>query len=115
MITSRSQAELPAIVGGGIVADDMGLGKTIQVLSVVLSNAPGSMSGGGHTHCNTTCNSRYGEEGCSRCGGIKEEACAGEVCVEEATLIVCPMSVITSWESQTKQHTGAGRLGVTVR
>jgi SWI/SNF-related matrix-associated actin-dependent regulator of chromatin subfamily A3 len=34
--------------------------------------------------------------------------------VEEATLVVCPMSVITSWEAQAKQHTQVGAVEVTI-
>eukprot|EP00903_Cladosiphon_okamuranus_P011919 g11195.t1 len=39
-ITCSSQPRTPAPVHGGILSDDMGLGKTIQVISLILAQAP---------------------------------------------------------------------------
>jgi hypothetical protein len=36
-----------------------------------------------------------------------------EIVVEAATLVVCPMSVLTAWEAQAKQHTMHGAVRVT--
>jgi DNA repair protein RAD5 len=56
---------------GGILADDMGLGKTIEVLSLI------------HSH-------RF----------EKENDCAGNIPKTKATLIVCPLNVLSQWKSE---------------
>ena len=96
VITNTSQAEPPPQVRGGLVCDDMGLGKTIQVLSVILANAP---------------RHKVADRGSPLRAGGPEHA---PINVEEASLVVCPMSVITSWETQARQHTRQGSLRVTI-
>ena len=87
----------------------MGLGKTIQVLSVVLCNSPHNGGGLGGGVIAGDAGQEVQEEEMKVGGEVEggwrdaEEREEGVVEVEEATLVVCPMSVITSWESQVKQ------------
>ncbi|KNE54399.1 hypothetical protein AMAG_00371 [Allomyces macrogynus ATCC 38327] len=82
---SRAQAQgVPRLYRGGILADDMGLGKTIQILALILSDANGA-------------------------GFVAEP---GEVSPSycNATLIVCPLSVVGNWTQQIEAHVEPGRL-----
>ncbi|KNE56052.1 hypothetical protein AMAG_01895 [Allomyces macrogynus ATCC 38327] len=82
---SRAQAQgVPRLYRGGILADDMGLGKTIQILALILSDPNGA-------------------------GFVTEP---GEVSPSycNATLIVCPLSVVGNWTQQIEAHVESGRL-----
>ena len=80
VITSQQMAEKPTPVRGGILADMMGLGKTLSILSLLASTL-------GHAR-------EFGDEPVA----INEELHA------QATLVVCPKSVLANWEEQIRAH-----------
>eukprot|EP00474_Spongospora_subterranea_P002684 CRZ03142.1 hypothetical protein [Spongospora subterranea] len=71
---------------GGIIADDMGLGKTVQMLALILSSHPVERQNADHT------------------GLIPSKA----------TLVVCPLAVITQWRDEIVRHSAPDCLSVTV-
>ncbi|EKX51296.1 hypothetical protein GUITHDRAFT_103211 [Guillardia theta CCMP2712] len=83
VIAKVRRTSRPEPIFGGILADDMGLGKTIQVLSLILSNDP-----------DRALRADKAESGCKRA----------------KTLIVCPVSVLTSWDSQIERHIEDGKM-----
>ncbi|KAK9248980.1 SNF2 family N-terminal domain-containing protein [Lipomyces tetrasporus] len=75
---------------GGILADEMGLGKTISTMSLILSSPFDPSSGP----------ERTSEE-------LRRFA-------SSTTLIICPMSLLTQWESEAKASSKSGTLDVLV-
>ncbi|ORZ38954.1 SNF2 family N-terminal domain-domain-containing protein [Catenaria anguillulae PL171] len=76
----------PRLARAGLIADDMGLGKTIQVLALILSSPTGTPFLPAAESC-----------------GVSDHFC-------NTTLIVCPLSVVSNWESQIRQHVETSRL-----
>jgi len=102
-ITNSSQATEPQPVRGAILADDMGLGKTLQAIGLILANPP---EGTDYARA---------AENLTREDDIEEDR--GPTA---PTLIICPVSVTSSWVEQVEMHvlpdalrvalyTGAGR------
>ncbi|KAJ4011687.1 hypothetical protein NW752_008695 [Fusarium irregulare] len=103
VITGQNQAKPPAETRGGILADMMGLGKTLSILSLIT----------------TSTNEAYTWE---RQAPVQPEApeqkpTKHEVLSQQptlaltplmqnarSTLLVCPLSTVTNWEEQIKQH-----------
>ncbi|KAM0563267.1 hypothetical protein ACHAPJ_000985 [Fusarium lateritium] len=109
VITGQSQARPPAETRGGILADMMGLGKTLSILSLITIST----------------NAAYEWE---RRAPIQPEAPEQKPTKHEVlsqqptlaltplmrnaktTLLVCPLSTVTNWEEQIKQHIRPGTL-----
>ena len=103
VITGQNQAKPPVETRGGILADMMGLGKTLSILSLIT----------------TSTNEAYTWE---RQVPVQPEApeqkpTKHEVLSQQptlaltplmqnarSTLLVCPLSTVTNWEEQIKQH-----------
>ncbi|KAH7189433.1 SNF2 family N-terminal domain-containing protein [Fusarium flagelliforme] len=103
VITGQNQAKPPMETRGGILADMMGLGKTLSILSLIT----------------TSTNEAYTWE---RQAPVQPEApeqkpTKHEVLSQQptlaltplmqnarSTLLVCPLSTVTNWEEQIKQH-----------
>ncbi|RBR06449.1 uncharacterized protein FIESC28_11072 [Fusarium coffeatum] len=103
VITGQNQAKPPVETRGGILADMMGLGKTLSILSLIT----------------TSTNEAYTWE---RQAPVQPEApeqkpTKHEVLSQQptlaltplmqnarSTLLVCPLSTVTNWEEQIKQH-----------
>lgn len=103
VITGQNQAKPPVETRGGILADMMGLGKTLSILSLIT----------------TSTNEAYAWE---RQAPVQPEApeqkpTKHEVLSQQptlaltplmqnarSTLLVCPLSTVTNWEEQIKQH-----------
>lgn len=89
-LTCHDYPARPARCLGGLLLDDMGLGKTLQIAALVLCNPPA-----GKEYFPT------GE------GGEMDAAHA-------PTLVVCPVSVISSWLDQLQSHLREGTFKVLV-
>jgi SNF2 family DNA or RNA helicase len=95
---------------GGILADDMGVGKTVQMLALIVGNAP-------HVADTTIDKIRYEEEQKKK---NKKKVLRDETdddhsvktekleLKSKATLIVAPLAVIRQWEREIKEKTNAG-------
>ncbi|KAK1252229.1 hypothetical protein MKX08_003416, partial [Trichoderma sp. CBMAI-0020] len=87
-ISASRQEEEPPQFYGGIMADPMGLGKTLTMIALAASD----LDGGTHSHmCPMQLDS------------------GGKYCIE-ATLIVIPPPLLSSWEEQLSEHVAVGGL-----
>ncbi|CAD5167909.1 unnamed protein product [Musa acuminata subsp. malaccensis] len=117
VLTNHQTSERPEPLKGGIFADDMGLGKTLTLLSLIATNKPGGFPSSSTRNLqgeDERINSSRGRK--SRSGKTVVKSCKrrklddGEVQKNEAlglktTLVVCPLSVLTSWITQLEEHT----------
>ncbi|XP_068602263.1 transcription termination factor 2 [Brachionichthys hirsutus] len=83
---------------GGIFADDMGLGKTLTVISLIL------------TKKNKAREENKKKEGKKSLNWISKSD--SSLVVSDATLIVCPASLVYHWKSEIDRHVEAARLSV---
>ncbi|KAI3649497.1 hypothetical protein MP228_005129 [Amoeboaphelidium protococcarum] len=88
-VTSVNQDNVPDEPKGGILADDMGLGKTLTVISLILC----------HPFVAQNINQR-GNIAAAPQAQNNQQA----VLEAKATLIICPVSVISSWQDQLQEH-----------
>lgn len=89
VITSHEVPRKPEPARGGILADVMGLGKSLSMLSLVSSTLLEARDFGD-------------EEAPVEAVELKRNS--------RATLIICPKSVMSTWEEQIKLHTKTGTL-----
>ncbi|XP_044297877.1 transcription termination factor 2 isoform X1 [Varanus komodoensis] len=76
---------------GGILADDMGLGKTLTMISLILVQKPIQKE---------------------KKQDIWMSRKDSPVILSDATLIVCPASLIHHWEKEVERHVATGKLKV---
>lgn len=74
----------PVLGLGGLLSDDMGLGKTLQVLSLIVA----------------------GQESTPDLIPIKQPT---KVPYSDATLVLCPTSLMTNWVDQSVEHVGSSQ------
>ncbi|ORX75417.1 hypothetical protein BCR32DRAFT_271920 [Anaeromyces robustus] len=121
LITKNVSKKKPKKVQGGIIADDMGLGKTFQMLCLItyyyneitipkdgdLSQLP-----------DVDFSEDYLKEDDSDLEIISTTTSKGEVKMNKnyintkATLIICPLSVVSNWDEQINTHVRTGALKV---
>lgn len=91
VITGQEERQSPPQVLGGILADMMGLGKTLSILSLIMSTLDESK--------------QWAAQDASAADERQPKKC-------KTTLLVSPLSTITNWEDQIKQHVKPGALKV---
>ncbi|KAF6821541.1 SNF2 family domain-containing protein [Colletotrichum sojae] len=107
VITGHSERQLPGDTHGGLLADMMGLGKTLSVLSLIASSLGQAREWAGRQPIQP-------EMPPQKAGGKATASSTlpltNIVRNSRATLLVCPLSTVTNWEEQIKQHIASGEL-----
>ncbi|CAI7783833.1 unnamed protein product [Closterium sp. NIES-54] len=91
ILTKFTTDERPKALRGGILADDMGLGKTLSLLSLVAATTAAADTGETQAAATTAAAGTQGEQ-------------------SRATLVVCPLSVLSNWTAQIAEHVAPGAL-----
>ncbi|KAG9454866.1 hypothetical protein H6P81_007770 [Aristolochia fimbriata] len=127
VLTNYQTKEKPEPLRGGIFADDMGLGKTLTMISLIATNRytkddnlenveedeeNSSVSAGKRTRASKK-RKRTGVSKTKRklTDGTKKDGQHNGV-EPKSTLIVCPVSVFSTWTTQLEEHTKRGSFKV---
>lgn len=122
-ITNFSSNQSPKPLRAGLLADDMGLGKTLSLLALVATNRPGATLPPIVRVTPPSVTEVLAER-----PKKKRKVTAAATTLSsglddvpqfppqpdgpKATLIVCPLSVLSNWVTQLEEHTVPGNLGV---
>ena len=114
VLTNYSTGVRPEPLRGGILADAMGLGKTLTLLSLIAIDK-GCGCGNGNGNGNDNGDVEGKKNGSRKRRKIvsddsSEDLVVGGGVETNATLVVCPPSVISTWISQLEEHTVHGSL-----
>jgi SNF2 family DNA or RNA helicase len=104
VITRQTQKEPPPETRGGLLADMMGLGKTLSILSLIASTGPAALQWGNSEPIQPTAPET---RTASRHDGLFNQSTLNLTPLVrnvKATLLVCPLSTVSNWEEQIKQH-----------
>uniref|UniRef100_A0A8C1RPY4 Helicase-like transcription factor n=1 Tax=Cyprinus carpio TaxID=7962 RepID=A0A8C1RPY4_CYPCA len=111
VLTNFAIKERPEKVLGGILADDMGLGKTLTTIALIVSNFHNgkplpleqchikNITFQEGSSMSSTCRKKSTSKGTG-----KVPSGGGGGSGARATLIVCPLSVLSNWLDQFEQH-----------
>ena len=95
VITGEEKQAKPKSSLGGILADEMGLGKTLSILSLI---------------CDDTSIAAAQEFASKKPAPLPQGSpLIQPVINSRATLLVCPLSTMTNWKEQIKEHFPTGR------
>ena len=126
ILSSYKSSVRPQVCRGGILADDMGLGKTLNTIALIASNRPGAAPPALEEAPKTDEPPAKKPKGKTKGPGPSKNAPKVLVSKQDqvgstssppsrdgpkATLIVCPVSVLSNWEQQIAEHTD-GSLSV---
>ncbi|PHH83049.1 hypothetical protein CDD83_3071 [Cordyceps sp. RAO-2017] len=110
VITGQEQRDAPPETRGGILADMMGLGKTLSILSLVATTADDAHK----WELLEPVQRPAVEPRSSRNDGMAMHQPSFDPTPvtrqAKTTLIVCPLSTVSNWEEQIKQHLRPGAL-----
>ncbi|KAK9091059.1 hypothetical protein Sjap_024236 [Stephania japonica] len=121
VLTNYQTNARPEPLRGGIFADDMGLGKTLTLLSLIAVNTPGYGDNVGEEEVEEVTyksgkrakGKRVASQGKKRRGNDNVSLSVGnEELGVKTTLIVCPLTVFTTWITQLDDHTRSGSFKV---
>ncbi|POS80573.1 SNF2 family domain-containing protein [Diaporthe helianthi] len=107
VITNEQSRRAPVKAQGGILADMMGLGKTLSILSLVTSTVHASLQwaqaepvvhSAGDKRPPRQLPDSFAPPKPESLGLTKPKKNS------KATLLICPLSTVTNWEEQIKQH-----------
>nr|XP_009940725.1 PREDICTED: helicase-like transcription factor [Opisthocomus hoazin] len=110
ILTNFAEKQRPESVLGGILADDMGLGKTLTTIALILTNF---QDGKPLPLEKITSDEFYKESGTKSMNSVGRRLRTTSIqSVDKrysddgprATLIVCPLSVLSNWIDQFEQH-----------
>lgn len=106
VITNEQSRQPPAKAQGGILADMMGLGKTLSILSLVGSTLPESRQWMWMDPVQQVPPETERRQHLINFAPPKPEALGLTKLKRnsKATLLICPLSTVTNWEEQIKQH-----------
>ncbi|KAJ7555457.1 hypothetical protein O6H91_05G038800 [Diphasiastrum complanatum] len=134
-ITNYSSKYRPDALRGGILADDMGLGKTLELISLIATNKPGAVLPPvvdifqspvqkpdedanppkkrkkleEKENRSKKCTPKLADKSLSI---ADPSPCPPKLGGPRATLIVCPLTVLSNWVEQLSEHTRQGSLDV---
>ncbi|XP_058107417.1 putative SWI/SNF-related matrix-associated actin-dependent regulator of chromatin subfamily A member 3-like 1 isoform X2 [Magnolia sinica] len=119
VLTNYQTHERPDPLRGGIFADDMGLGKTLTLLSLIAMNRPGnalpdSLDIDEYSNVQNVGNGKRSKNSKKVVGSRKKRKIdeGGGDSGTRTTLVVCPLTVFSTWITQLGEHTRPGSLKV---
>lgn len=111
VITNESQPQPPPPTKGGILADMMGLGKTLSILSLITKTRDAAKAWESLAPVQPKAlDKRQGHTKSFELPKAQGLGLTNLRLNSRATLLICPLSTISNWEEQMKQHFKPGSV-----
>ncbi|CAK7567995.1 MAG: hypothetical protein SEPTF4163_005973 [Sporothrix epigloea] len=113
VVTGQVESQAPTETLGGILADMMGLGKTLSILSLVASTGEHAAAWHAQQPAQPRTTERKKKPGTplNFDAPIPQSLDLTQLKRNgKGTLLVCPLSTVTNWEEQIKQHLAPGSI-----